>query len=103
MRLGTEVKLATSIYTKIDEVGQGYIDRPMLRAYLEKIRSFVCPDDHFDETGFEAGFTRLDRDMDDRITMLDLAHFIGQNNQIGEIPDSFLRYSEHRSQEQYRH
>ena len=93
-RLSTEVKIATSVYQKIDTVGQGYIDRPMLREYVERIRAFVCPDTPFDEEGFEAGFQKLDRDQDDKITLMDLAQFIGQIREVVDVPESFLRYSE---------
>lgn len=40
----------------MDPSGVGYVDRPMLREYTQRIKNFVNPDEPFDEDGFDVGF-----------------------------------------------
>ena len=79
---------------KIDTRRAGSIDRPALRAYLERIRGYVSPGTQFDEQSFEAGFQVLDRDGDGRVTLEDLFAFTRAQQRGPEeaIPKSFTTY-----------
>ena len=78
----------------MDPEGVGYIDRPMLRTYTQRILDAVNPDAPFDEDGFEQGFQVLDHDQDGKITLSDLIWFTcSKREQSGEqVPSNFQKY-----------
>lgn len=59
----------------MDPSGVGYVDRPMLREYTQRIKDVVNPDEPFDEDGFDVGFQVLDHDGDNIITLEDVIWF----------------------------
>ena len=69
------VQIAMNIFKKIDVQGYGYIDRNMLRAYINRILQYVAPTIPFNEASFETGFALLDRNSDNKITQDDLVYF----------------------------
>ena len=69
------METACAIFNKMDDIGQGYVTHDMLRRYTKREMKAVSPTTAFNEEDFLAGFDKLDRDLDGKITLYDIVFF----------------------------
>ena len=62
------MQTASNIFNKMDDEGQGFITHDMLRRYTKRELQKASPTTVFNEDDFLAGFDKIDRDSDGRIT-----------------------------------
>ena len=75
------VAMGMNIFKKIDLQNKGYVDTNQLRIYTIQQMQEVSPTTPFDEADFQAGFYKIDRDGDGRITPADIIEFTRQKLQ----------------------
>ena len=74
-QIGSAMETACAIFNKMDDISQGYVTHDMLRRYTKREMQAVSPTTVFNEEDFLAGFDKLDRDLDGRITLYDIVFF----------------------------
>ena len=62
------MQTASNIFNKMDDLGQGFVTHDMLRRYTKRELQKASPTTVFNEDDFLAGFDKIDRDSDGRIT-----------------------------------
>ena len=90
------LKTATEIFNKIDVEGTGVVEKAQMRAYCERIISFINPGAAVDEEALDKGFRQLDKDRDGKVTLYDMMQQVAadmkSSQQPTQIPQSFELY-----------